>query len=65
MTEQPQVKGTVLIVDDDDAIRSGLYWALTSEYRVLQASSREEACDLVDEQNIDVVVTGSSLTASR
>jgi DNA-binding NtrC family response regulator len=57
MTEQPQVKGTVLIVDDDDAIRSGLYWALTSEYRVLQASSREEACDLVDEQNIDVVVT--------
>jgi len=57
MTEQPQVKGTILIVDDDDAIRSGLYWALTSEYRVLQASSREEACDLVDEQNIDVVVT--------
>lgn len=57
MAEQPQVKGTVLIVDDDDAIRSGLYWALTSEYRVLQASSREEACDLVDEQNIDVVVT--------
>lgn len=57
MTERPQVKGTILIVDDDDAIRSGLYWALTSEYRVLQASSREEACDLVDEQNIDVVVT--------
>ena len=57
MTDQPQVKGTVLVVDDDDAIRSGLYWALSSEYRVLQASSRDEACQLVDEQNIDVVLT--------
>ncbi len=57
MTEQPQVKGTVLVVDDDDAIRSGLYWALSSEYRVLQASSRGEACRLVDEQQIDVVLT--------
>ena len=57
MTHQPQVKGTVLVVDDDDAIRSGLYWALSSEYRVLQASSREEACRLVDEQKIDVVLT--------
>jgi DNA-binding NtrC family response regulator len=57
MTEQPQVKGTVLVVDDDDAIRSGLYWALSSEYRVLQAGSRDEACRLVDEQQIDVVVT--------
>lgn len=57
MAEQPRVKGTVLVVDDDDAIRSGLYWALSSEYRVLQASSREEACRLVDEQQIDVVVT--------
>jgi len=57
MTDQPQVKGTVLVVDDDDAIRSGLYWALSSEYRVLQAGSREEACRLVDEQKIDVVLT--------
>jgi len=57
MVEQPQVKGIVLVVDDDDAVRSGLYWALSSEFRVLQASSREEACRLVDEQRIDVVLT--------
>ena len=57
MAQQPQVKGVVLVVDDDDAVRSGLYWALSSEYRVLQASSREEACRLVDEEQIDVVVT--------
>lgn len=57
MEEQPQVKGIVLVVDDDDAVRSGLYWALTSEFHVLQAGSREEACRLIDEQQIDVVVT--------
>jgi len=37
MTEQTQVKGTVLVVDDDDSVRSGLYWALCSDYQVLQA----------------------------
>ena len=57
MAQQPQVKGVVLVVDDDDAVRSGLYWALSSEYHVLQASSREEACRLIDEEHIDVVVT--------
>jgi DNA-binding NtrC family response regulator len=57
MVQQPQIKGVVLVVDDDDAVRSGLYWALSSEYRVLQAASREEACRLVDEEQIDVVVT--------
>ena len=44
MSNQPQPKGTVLVVDDDDAVRSGLYWALTSDYQVLQAASRDEAC---------------------
>ena len=42
MSTQTQPKGTVLVVDDDETVRSGLYWALTSDYRVLQASSREE-----------------------
>lgn len=64
MTQQPQVKGVVLVVDDDDAVRSGLYWALSSEYRVLQASSREEACRLVDEEQIDVVVSDLHLPPS-
>src|SRR6476659_745019 len=51
-------KGTVLVVDDDDAVRSGLYWALTSDYQVLQASSREEACAfIVNDEEIEVVVS--------
>ncbi len=51
------MKGTVLDVDDDDAVRSGLYWALNSEYKVLQAASREQACGLIAEEEIEVVVT--------
>ena len=35
MSTPPQPKGTVLVVDDDETVRSGLYWALTSDYRVL------------------------------
>ncbi|HKY45546.1 MAG TPA: sigma-54 dependent transcriptional regulator [Pyrinomonadaceae bacterium] len=57
MSNQPQPKGTVLVVDDDDAVRSGLYWALTSDYQVLQASSRDEACSLINDEDIEVVVS--------
>jgi DNA-binding NtrC family response regulator len=57
MSPQPQIKGTVLVVDDDETIRSGLYWALTSDYRVLQAASREEACGLIHGEDIEVVVS--------
>ena len=37
MTHTAQPRGTVLVVDDDDSVRSGLFWALTSDYQVLQA----------------------------
>jgi len=57
MTSQAQPKGTVLVVDDDDAVRSGLYWALASDYQVLQASSRAEACDHINDEEVQVVVS--------
>jgi DNA-binding NtrC family response regulator len=57
MSTQAPVKGTVLVVDDDDAVRSGLYWALNSDYKVLQASSREQACALIADEDIEVVVS--------
>lgn len=57
MSSQPRSNGTVLVVDDDDSVRSGLYWALTSDYRVLQASSRETAQSLINDEEIDVVVS--------
>src|ERR1700750_172515 len=57
MSNQARVKGTVLVVDDDDTVRSGLYWALTSDYRVLQASSRDHACAQINDEEVDVVVS--------
>jgi DNA-binding NtrC family response regulator len=57
MSAQAQPKGTVLVVDDDEAVRSGLYWALTADYHVLQASSREEACALINDKEVEVVVS--------
>jgi DNA-binding NtrC family response regulator len=57
MSEQPQMKGTVLVVDDDESIRRGLYWALNSDFRVLEASSRSDAVELLQREKIDVVVS--------
>jgi DNA-binding NtrC family response regulator len=51
------LKGKILIVDDDDAVRSGLFWALNSDYRVFQAGSREEASALIAAEGIDVVLS--------
>jgi DNA-binding NtrC family response regulator len=64
MSNHAEAKGTVLVVDDDEAVRSGLYWALTSDYHVLQASSREEACALMGDKEIQVVVTDLHLPPS-
>jgi two-component system response regulator AtoC len=55
--EQQQVKGTVLVVDDDESVRRGLYWALNSDFRVLEASSRSDAVELLQREKIDVVVS--------
>jgi DNA-binding NtrC family response regulator len=57
MSTPAPAKGTVLIVDDDDAVRNGIYWALNSDYHVLQASSREQACALIADEDIEVIVS--------
>ena len=54
---QPNLKGTVLLVDDDEPVRRGLYWTLNSDYRVIEAASRSEAVTLLQQENIDVVVS--------
>ena len=51
------VKGKILIVDDDAAVRSGLFWALNADYRVFQASSRDEASAVITTEGIDVVLS--------
>ncbi|HKZ01845.1 MAG TPA: sigma-54 dependent transcriptional regulator, partial [Pyrinomonadaceae bacterium] len=57
MSNETQAKGTVLVVDGDEAIRSALYWALAGDYRVLQASSCSDALPLLHQEGIDVVVS--------
>jgi DNA-binding NtrC family response regulator len=49
-------KQTVLVVDDHEAVRKQLYWALEENYRVLEAASRQEALALLDAEPIDVVL---------
>src|SRR5262245_65795781 len=49
-------KQTVLVVDDHDAIRKQLFWALEENYRVLQANSRNQALALLEAEPIDVVL---------
>jgi DNA-binding NtrC family response regulator len=54
MSDEP--KQTVLVVDDHEAVRKQLFWALEENYRVLQASSRSQALALVEKEPIDVVL---------
>lgn len=49
-------KQTILVVDDHDAVRKQLYWALEENYRVLEAASRTEALAHLGRENIDVVL---------
>lgn len=57
MAEPAHLKGTILLVDDDSAVRRGLFWTLSPEYRVLEAEGRSEALDLLETESIDVVVS--------
>jgi len=57
MSEQMQDRVTVLVVDDDAAVRRQLYWALTERYQVLEAATREEAIDKLQHESVDVVLS--------
>lgn len=55
--EEGLLKETILVVDDDESVRRALLWTLNSDYRVLEAASRAEAVKLLQQENIDVVVS--------
>jgi DNA-binding NtrC family response regulator len=57
MGDEAQTKPTVLIVEDDEAVRRGLFWALNDHYRILEAASRTEAAELLAREGIDVVLS--------
>lgn len=56
MNENLQDKITVLIVDDEEAFRRQLYWALETEFRIIEADSRMAAIDLLQNEEIDVIL---------
>jgi len=55
--KEAQLKETILVVDDDESVRRNLFWTLSSDYRVLEAASRAEAAKLLQQENVDVVVS--------
>src|SRR5882672_10959553 len=55
--KEAQRKETILVVDDDESVRRNLFWTLSSDYRVLEAASRAEAAKLLQQENVDVVVS--------
>ncbi len=57
MSEQAQPKTTILVVDDDPAIRSGLRWTFDECYRVLEAGTRAEAVEQLQRERVDVVLS--------
>ncbi|HYU99796.1 MAG TPA: sigma-54 dependent transcriptional regulator [Pyrinomonadaceae bacterium] len=54
---EPPLKETILVIDDDESVRSGLMWTLNSDYRVLEAAGRTEAMKLLRQETVDVVVS--------
>ncbi len=50
-------KPTVLIVEDDVSVRRGLFWALSEDYRVIEASSRSEAMNLLGREPVEVILS--------
>jgi response regulator RpfG family c-di-GMP phosphodiesterase len=56
-TKETRAKETLLVVDDDESVRRGLYWTLNSDYRVLESASREEAVKLLQQESIDLVLS--------
>jgi DNA-binding NtrC family response regulator len=57
MTEAAPTKATLLIVDDDPTVRRGLRWALSGDYRVIEAAAREEAVEQLQRERVDVVLS--------
>src|SRR3954469_4927766 len=57
MSEQSQMKTTILVVEDDQSVRRGLRWSFGEGYRLLEAGTRAEAVELLGRGNVDVVLS--------
>jgi len=56
-SRETQLKQTILVVDDNEAVRRSLFWTLNSDFRVLESASREDAVKLLEHEKIDVVIS--------
>ncbi len=54
-SEQNVRKPKLLVVEDNEALRTQMKWALAQEYDVFVASSRQEALDLMSKENPPVL----------
>src|SRR6185436_10974189 len=52
----PHLMHKLLIIDDDEEIRTQMKWALTQEYEVLTAADRSSALDLFSKHHPQVVL---------
>jgi DNA-binding NtrC family response regulator len=57
MSNQKEPEATVLVIDDDEAVRRQLYWTLSDHCRVLEASSRNDAIEILDRNCVDLVLS--------
>src|ERR1700730_12782362 len=56
MSNQKEPRATVLVIDDDEAVRRQLHWTLSDHYQVL-AASRIEAIEILDRHSVDLVLS--------
>src|SRR5450432_2878216 len=57
MSNEKEPLATVLVIDDDEAVRRQLYWTLSDHYQVLEAASRIVAIEILDRHPVDLVLS--------
>jgi two-component system NtrC family response regulator len=62
MRELLMEKEKILIVDDEEGIRTQLSWALQDEYKILLASNAEQALELARKETPDLVTLDVALS---
>ncbi|MBU1319173.1 MAG: PEP-CTERM-box response regulator transcription factor [candidate division Zixibacteria bacterium] len=56
-------KQKILIVDDEEGIRSQIYWALADQYEVFQAGSSDAALEIIRERMPDLATLDIALSS--
>jgi len=62
MADNPR-KQRILIVDDEEGIRSQIYWALADQYEVFQAGSSDAALEIIRERMPDLATLDIALSS--